>query len=415
MTKLLDIDPDVATAMKNEAERQRRNVVLIASENYSSAAVLEAMGSHLTNKYAEGYPGKRYYGGCEYVDVVENLAIERAKELFGADHANVQPHSGSQANMAAYFALLNPGDTVLGMSLDQGGHLTHGSSVNFSGKLYNFVSYGVDRETETLDYQQIEDLAEEHTPKVIVCGFTAYPRTIDFERFGKIADKVGAVLMADIAHISGLVAAGVHPSPMPHASVVTTTTHKTLRGPRGAMILASQDFAKSVDRAVFPCMQGGPLMYVIAAKAVAFKEALTDTFRAYQRNIVLNAQCLASGLEDGGLRIVSGGTDNHMLLVDLQPLGLTGQEAENILGRVSITVNKNAIPYDPQPPRVTSGLRLGTPSLTTRGFGLDEMKEIADLIVTVLKKPGSDKTEKETRDRVHRLTKGFPVPGLGSF
>ena len=287
--------------------------------------------------------------------------------------------------------------------------------MNFSGKLYNFVSYGVDRETETLDYQQIEDLAEEHTPKVIVCGFTAYPRTIDFERFGKIADKVGAVLMADIAHISGLVAAGVHPSPMPHASVVTTTTHKTLRGPRGAMILASQDFAKSVDRAVFPCMQGGPLMHVIAAKAVAFKEALTDTFRAYQRNIVLNAQCLASGLEDGGLRIVSGGTDNHMLLVDLQPLGLTGQEAENILGRVSITVNKNAIPYDPQPPRVTSGLRLGTPSLTTRGFCLDEMKEIADLIVTVLKKPGSDKTEKETRDRVHRLTKGFPVPGLGSF
>ena len=415
MTKLLDIDPDVATAMKNEAERQRRNVVLIASENYSSAAVLEAMGSHLTNKYAEGYPGKRYYGGCEYVDVVENLAIERAKELFGADHANVQPHSGSQANMAAYFALLNPGDTVLGMSLDQGGHLTHGSSVNFSGKLYNFVSYGVDRETETLDYQQIEALAEEHKPKVIVCGFTAYPRTIDFERFGKIADKVGAVLMADIAHISGLVAAGVHPSPIPHASVVTTTTHKTLRGPRGAMILASQDFAKSVDRAVFPCMQGGPLMHVIAAKAVAFKEALTDAFKEYQRNIVLNAQCLASGLEDGGLRIVSGGTDNHMLLVDLQPLGLTGQEAEDILGRVSITVNKNAIPYDPQPPRVTSGLRLGTPSLTTRGFGLDEMKEIADLIVTTLKKSGDNKTEKEMRDRVHKLTKGFPVPGLGSF
>ena len=415
MTKLLDIDPDVAVAMKNEADRQRRNLVLIASENYSSAAVLEAMGSHLTNKYAEGYPGKRYYGGCEHVDVVEELAIKRAKELFGADHANVQPHSGSQANMAAYFALLNPGDTVLGMSLDQGGHLTHGSSVNFSGKLYNFVSYGVDRETETLDYAEIEVLAKEHNPKVLVCGFTAYSRTIDFERFSKIADGVGAVLMADIAHIAGLVAAGVHPSPIPHASVVTSTTHKTLRGPRGAMILANQNFAKSVDRAVFPCMQGGPLMHVIAAKAVAFKEALSDSFKEYQHNILLNAKCLASGLEDGGLRIVSGGTDNHMLLVDLQPLGLTGQEAEDILGRVSITVNKNAIPYDPQPPRVTSGLRLGTPSLTTRGFGLDEMKEVADLIVSVLKKPGDSKTEKETRDRVHRLTARFPVPGLGSF
>ena len=415
MTNLLEIDPVVANAMKNEAGRQRQNIVLIASENYSSAAVMEAMGSHLTNKYAEGYPGRRYYGGCEYVDVVEELAIARAKEIFGADHANVQPHSGSQANMAAYFALLNPGDTVLGMSLDQGGHLTHGSPVNFSGRLYNFVSYGVDRETETLNYDEIESLAKEHTPKVIVCGYTAYPRTIDFERFGKIADEVGAVLMADIAHIAGLVAAGIHPSPLPHASVVTSTTHKTLRGPRGAIILANQNFAKAVDKAVFPCIQGGPLMHVIAAKAVAFKEALTEDFREYQKNILSNARCLASSLESAGLRIVSGGTDNHMLLVDLRSLGLTGQEAEDILGRVSITVNKNAIPYDPQPPRVTSGLRLGTPSLTTRGFGLEEMKQVADLIVAALSQAGNKKAEKNVRRKVHELTNQFPVPGLGIF
>ena len=415
MTNLLEIDPVVANAMKNEAGRQRQNIVLIASENYASAAVMEAMGSHLTNKYAEGYPGRRYYGGCEYVDVVEELAIARAKEIFGADHANVQPHSGSQANMAAYFALLNPGDTVLGMSLDQGGHLTHGSPVNFSGRLYNFVSYGVDRETETLNYDQIESLAKEHAPKVIVCGYTAYPRTIDFERFGKIANEVGAVLMADIAHIAGLVAAGIHPSPLPHASVVTSTTHKTLRGPRGAIILANQNFAKAVDKAVFPCIQGGPLMHVIAAKAVAFKEALTEDFREYQKNIVSNARCLASSLESAGLRIVSGGTDNHMLLVDLRSIGLTGQEAEDILGRVSITVNKNAIPYDPQPPRVTSGLRLGTPSLTTRGFGLEEMKQVADLIVAALSQAGNTKVEKEVRRKVHELTSQFPVPELGTF
>ena len=386
--------------------------MLIASENYVSHAVAEAQGSHLTNKYAEGYPGRRYYGGCEHVDVAEQLAIDRLKELFGADHANVQPHSGAQANMAAYFALLEPGDTVLGMQLDQGGHLTHGSPVNFSGKLYNFVSYGVDRETEYIDYQEVERLAREHRPKLIVAGATAYPRIIDFPRFRQIADEVGALLMVDIAHIAGLIAAGVHPSCLPHAQVVTSTTHKTMRGPRGAFILCDEERAKSIDRAVFPFSQGGPMMHTIAAKAVAFREALSEEFREYQRNIVANAQTLAVELEAGGLRIVSGGTDNHLMLVDLTPLDTTGKDAEDALGRVHITVNKNAIPFDPKPPRVTSGLRLGTPAVTSRGFGREEMAHVASFIIQVLTNLGDEKVEASVRREVMELTSGFPVPGL---
>ena len=377
-----------------------------------SYAVAEAQGSHLTNKYAEGYPGRRYYGGCEHVDVAEQLAIDRLKELFGADHANVQPHSGAQANMAAYFAMLEPGDTVLGMKLDQGGHLTHGSPVNFSGKLYSFVSYGVDRETEYIDYQEVERLAREHRPKLIVAGATAYPRIIDFPRFRQIADEVGALLMVDIAHIAGLIAAGVHPSCLPHAQVVTSTTHKTMRGPRGAFILCDEERARSIDRAVFPFSQGGPMMHTIAAKAVAFREALSEEFREYQRNIVANAQTLAAELEAGGLRIVSGGTDNHLMLVDLTPLDTTGKDAEDALGRVHMTVNKNAIPFDPKPPRVTSGLRLGTPAVTSRGFGRKEMSRVASFIIQVLTNPGDEQVEARVRQEVVELTSGFPVPGL---
>ncbi|MBI2856645.1 MAG: serine hydroxymethyltransferase [Chloroflexi bacterium] len=412
MGVLKERDPEIALALEKEAERQRRNIVLIASENYASQAVLEAQGSHLTNKYAEGYPGRRYYGGCEYVDIAEQLAIDRAKELFGAEHANVQPHSGAQANMAAYFALLEPGDTVLGMRLDQGGHLTHGSPVNFSGKLYNFVPYGVDRETEYIDYEEVESLAKEHQPKVIVSGYTAYPRTIDFARFRQIADDVGATLMVDMAHIAGLVAAGVHPSPIPYAQMVTSTTHKTLRGPRGAFILCTQELARAVDRAVFPFTQGGPLMHTIAAKAVAFGEAAQPQFREYQQGVVDNARTLARELMSNGLRVVSGGTDNHMVLVDLSPIGVTGQDAENALGRVNITVNKNAVPFDPRPPRVTSGLRLGTPSITSRGFGTTETREVAQLIVKVLTHIEDRAVESEVRDRVGEMTSRFPVPGL---
>ena len=377
-----------------------------------SHAVAEAQGSHLTNKYAEGYPGRRYYGGCEHVDVAEQLAIDRLKGLFGAEHANVQPHSGAQANMAAYFALLEPGDRVLGMRLDQGGHLTHGSSVNFSGKLYDFVSYGVDRETEYIDYQEVERLAKEHRPKLIVAGATAYPRIIDFPRFRQIADEVGALLMVDIAHIAGLIAAGVHPSCLPHAHVVTSTTHKTMRGPRGAFILCDDERAKSIDRAIFPFSQGGPMMHTIAAKAVAFREAQSDEFKEYQRNIVANAQTLARELEAGGLRIVSGGTDNHLMLVDLTPLDTTGKDAEDALGRVHITVNKNAIPFDPKPPRVTSGLRLGTPAVTSRGFGREEMARVASFIIQVLTNPGDEQVEARVRKEVVELTSGFAVPGL---
>ena len=368
MGVLASQDPDVARAIEKEAERQLKNIVLIASENYASRAVLEAQGTHLTNKYAEGYPGRRYYGGCEHVDIVEQLAIDRSRTLFGAEHANVQPHSGAQANMAAYFSLIEPGDTVLGMRLDQGGHLTHGSPVNFSGRLYNFVAYGVNRETEHIDYDDVERLAHEHKPKVIVAGYTAYPRSIDFQRFRSIADATGASLMVDMAHIAGLIAAGVHPSPLPHAQVVTSTTHKTLRGPRGAFILSTEELGRSIDRAVFPETQGGPFMHIIAAKAVAFGEAAKPEFRDYQQSVVDNARALAEGLTSGGLRVISGGTDNHLVLVDVSPLGVTGQDAETALGNVNITVNKNAIPFDTRPPRVTSGLRLGTPSVSSRGF-----------------------------------------------
>ena len=412
MSTLREKDPDIALAIEKESERQRRNIVLIASENYTSQAVLEAQGSVLTNKYAEGYPGRRYYGGCEYVDIVEQLAIDRAKSIFGAEYANVQPHSGAQANMAAYFAILEPGDTVLGMRLDQGGHLTHGSPVNFSGKLYNFAAYGVDRETEYVDYDEVERLTLEHKPKVIVAGYTAYPRTIDFPRFREIADKVGALLMVDMAHIAGLIAGGVHPSPLPYAHVVTSTTHKTMRGPRGAFILSTQDRGRAIDRAVFPFSQGGPMMHAIAGKAVAFGEALQPEFKEYQSAVVENAQTLAQGLSDGGLRVISGGTDNHLVLVDLTPIGVTGQEAEDALGKVSITVNKNAIPFDTRPPRVTSGLRLGTPAVSSRGFGKEEMRDISRLIVKVLANIGNAALEKEVREDVEGIASRFPVPGL---
>lgn len=409
---LNELDPEIQRVIEMEEIRQRRNIVMIASENYVSRAVIEAQASVMTNKYAEGYPGRRYYGGCEFVDVAEGLAIERLKVLFDANHVNVQPHSGAQANMAAYFAMLEPGDTVLGMRLDQGGHLTHGSPVNFSGKLYNFVSYGVDRQTEYIDYDQVEYLAKNNAPKLIVAGATAYPRIIDFARFRQIADRVGALLMVDMAHIAGLIAAGAHPSCVPYAHLVTSTTHKTLRGPRGAFILCNDDLARNVDRAVFPCVQGGPLMHTIAAKAVAFGEAMTQDFADYGSRIVENARTLAAALEERGLRIVSGGTDNHLMLVDLTPIGVTGQEAEEALGRVHITVNKNAIPFDTQPPRVTSGLRLGTPALTTRGFGTEEMVKIAQFIVEVLTNMSDSRVEERVRHQVTELTASFSVPGI---
>jgi glycine hydroxymethyltransferase len=409
---LMRQDSVVADAIAREEERQRRNIVLIASENYASKAVLEAQGSVMTNKYAEGYPGRRYYGGCEYVDIVEQLAIDRAKKLFGAEHANMQPHAGAQANMAAYFALLEPGDTVMGLRLDQGGHLTHGSTVNFSSKLYNFVSYGLDPDTEQLDYDDIARLAREARPKVIVAGYTAYSRTIDFARFRAIADEVGAKLMVDMAHIAGLIAAGVHPSPTPHASVVTSTTHKTLRGPRGAMILSEESLRRDVDRAVFPFIQGGPMMHAIAAKAVCLGEAMQPDFKEYGRQVAANAKALATTLEDEGLRIVSGGTDTHLMLVDLRALECTGQEAEDALSNVNITVNKNAIPNDPQPARVTSGLRLGTPSITSRGFKEEDVQKMAQFIVKTLNHRGDEKLAETIRQEVAALTAQFPVPGL---
>ena len=409
---LAEWDPEVAQAINKENERQRTSIVLIASENYASRGVLEAQATVMNNKYAEGYPGRRYYGGCEYVDVVERLAIERAKALFTAEHANVQPHSGAQANMAAYFALLEPGDTVMGMRLDQGGHLTHGSPVNFSGKLYNFVAYGVKRDTETIDYDEVERLAREHTPKVIVAGYTAYPRIIDFERFREIADMVGSILMVDMAHIAGLIAAGVHPTCLPHAQVVTSTTQKTLRGPRGGLILCTDELRQRIDRAVFPHTQGGPFMHVIAAKAVCFGEAMTPEFVSYQRQIVDNAHALAHELAEGGLRIVSGGTDNHLLLVDLTPLDITGKDAEEALEKVNIVANKNAIPYDSRPPRVTSGLRLGTPAVTSRGLKEGEMRIIADMIVRLLSNVGDDRVQESIKTEVGELTSRFPVPGL---
>lgn len=408
----MERDPEIAEAIQKESDRQRRNIVLIASENYASRAVLEAQGSPLTNKYAEGYPGRRYYGSCEFVDIAEQLAIDRAKELFGAEHANVQPHAGATANMEAYAALCDIGDTIMGLQLDQGGHLTHGSPVNFSAKLYNFAAYGLDPETEQLDYDAIAVQAREVKPKVIVAGYTAYPRTIDFARFAEIAEEVGAVLMVDMAHIAGLVAAGAHPSPLPHAAVVTSTTHKSLRGPRGAFILCTEEHRRNIDRAVFPYAQGGPLMHAIAAKAVCFGEALQPDFAAYGHQIVENARAMAAALEGEGLRIVSGGTDNHLMLVDLRPLGWTGQEAEEALGSVRITVNKNAIPNDPQPPRVTSGLRLGTPAVTARGFGVEECQKVAQLIVRTLNSRGDGAARSAIADEVGQLTAGFPVPGL---
>jgi glycine hydroxymethyltransferase len=409
MSELKAVDIEVYNAIKGEEERERTKIVLIASENYVSNAVLEAQGSVFTNKYAEGYPSRRYYGGCEYADRVESLAIERAKKLFGADHVNVQPHSGSSANMAVYFSVLRPGDTILGMALPHGGHLTHGSSVSFSGTLYKSFSYGVDRKTELLDYDEVERLAVEHRPRMIVCGYSAYSRVLDFARFRKIADRVGAYLMADIAHIAGLVAAEVHPSPVPYADFVTTTTHKTLRGPRGGMILCREKFAKAVDKIIFPGIQGGPLVHVIAAKAVAFKEALAAGFREYQQQVVKNARALAQRLTQDGLRIVSGGTDNHLMLVDLTPKGITGKDAEAALDAAGITVNKNSIPYDQTPPVTTSGIRLGTPIVTTRGMREPEMKVVGDLICETLAN-GADRARlAEIREKTNKLCSGFPM------
>ena len=412
MTTLQETDPQVAEAIAAEIRRQRENVNLIASENYASRAVLEAQGSVMTNKYAEGYPGRRYYGGCEFVDVTESLAINRAKELFGVDHANVQPHSGAQANMSAYFATIQPGDKVMGLSLDHGGHLTHGSPVNFSDKLYEFVPYTVDRELELIDYDELRRLAKEHRPKIIVSGATAYTRTIEFNRFREIADEVDAILMADIAHIAGLVAAGEHPSPVGHAQLVTSTTHKTLRGARGGMILCDKDLARNVDRAVFPNAQGGPLQHVVAAKAVTFGEAMTDDFAAYQRQVRANAVALGETLTDGGLRLVSGGTDNHMVLVDLRPLDVTGRQAEEALGRANIVVNRNAIPYDPKPPRVAGGVRLGTAAISSRGFKENDVRRVGELILRVLGDIDSDTVQSQVRAEVLEMAPRFPIPGI---
>ena len=403
-------DPEAARAWADEVTRQQETIELIASENYVSPAVLAAQGSVLTNKYAEGYPGHRYYGGCRHVDVAENLAIERAKALFGAEHANVQPHSGSQANAAAYMAVLDWGDPVLAMSLAHGGHLTHGHSVNFSGKAYTFYHYGVDRDTERIDYDRLEDQAARVKPKLIVAGATAYPRLFDFARLRQIADSVGALLMVDIAHIAGLVAVGLHPSPIPHADMVTSTTHKTLRGPRAGLILCKASLAKAVDRAVFPGSQGGPLMHVILAKAVALGEALRPSFADYQQRILQNAQALAEGLLAEGLRLVSGGTDNHLMLVDVSTLGLTGREAEVALEEVGMACNKNQIPFDPKPPRVTSGIRLGTPAVTTRGFGVEAMREIAQLIAAACRQQGDDRALGRIRARTIEMCRAFPVP-----
>ncbi|HSF05760.1 MAG TPA: serine hydroxymethyltransferase [Methylomirabilota bacterium] len=409
MRRLAEVDPDIAKALREEAQRQDRNLELIASENFVSEAVLEALGSVMTNKYAEGYPGRRYYGGCEVVDVAEELAISRAKELFGAEHANVQPHSGAQANMAVYFAVLKPGDTVLGPNLSHGGHLTAGSPVNYSGKLYTIVPYGVRRDTERIDLDQLRDLARQHRPRMIIAGGSAFPRAIDFAPFGEIAREVGAVLMADIAHPAGLVAAGLHPSPIDHADFVTTTTHKTLRGPRGGMIMCRAKDAATLDKVVMPGVQGGPLMHVIAAKAVAFREALTPEWRAYQRQIVRNAAALAEALLARGYRLVSGGTDTHLLLVDLTERNITGKDAQEALDRAWITANKNTIPFDTRSPMVTSGIRLGTPAVTTRGMREPEMARIAELIDRVLAGRGAAAVEARVRGEVQELTSRFPL------
>ena len=409
MSILDQFDPQVAEAIRHETERQEYNLELIASENFVSEAVLEAQGSILTNKYAEGYPGKRYYGGCDHVDVVENLAIERAKELFGAEHANVQPHSGSQANMAVYFAACKPGDTVLGMNLSHGGHLTHGSPVNFSGKLFNIVPYGVSPESQTIDYAEVERLAEQHKPKMIVVGASAYPRIIDFPAFRAIADKVGAVVMVDMAHFAGLVAAGLHPSPIPHADYVTTTTHKTLRGPRGGMILCRQDLAKGINSQIFPGIQGGPLMNIIAAKAVAFKEALQPEFKVYQQQIVNNARTLAGALMKRGFKLTSGGTDNHLMLVDFSGTEITGKAAEEALDKAGITVNKNTVPFETRSPFVTSGIRIGTPAATSHGLKEAEMEQVADFIADAIANIGSDERLAAIKVKVNTMMKRFPL------
>ena len=410
LTNLKTVDPEIQKAIDQELSRQREKLEMIASENIVSTAVMQAQGSILTNKYAEGYPGKRYYGGCEYVDIVEQLAIDRAKKLFGAEYANVQPHSGAQANTAVYFALLQPGDTILGMNLTDGGHLTHGSPVNISGKYFKIIPYGVDKETERIDYDELERLAKEHQPKLIVGGASAYSRVIDFERMAQIAKSVGAYLMIDMAHIAGLVAAGLHPSPVPYADVVTTTTHKTLRGPRGGLILCRDaEFGKQFNKAIFPGIQGGPLMHVIAAKAVAFKEALSDEFKVYQQQVLDNAKALADELVKKGFRIVSGGTDNHLMLVDLRSKNITGKEAQFLLDEIGITANRNTIPFEPLSPFVTSGIRLGTPALTTRGLKEEDIREVADIIADVIENREDSAVIETTKAKVQAICKKFPL------
>ncbi len=409
MFYLGSVDPEVFSALRAEIERQTSQLEMIASENFVSEAVLEAEGSVFMNKYAEGYPGRRYYGGCENMDTVERLAVERLNVLFGSEYANVQPHSGSQANMAVYFAALNPGDTILSMNLAHGGHLSHGASVSFSGRFFNIVHYGVNRESETIDMAEVADLARKHKPRMIVAGASAYPRTIDFATFGAIAEEVGAYLMVDMAHIAGLVAAGIHPSPVPFAHFVTSTTHKTLRGPRGGIILSREKYGRMLNSQIFPGIQGGPLMHVIAAKAVAFKEALGNEFKFYQQRIVSNAKTLARVLQDEGFRLVSGGTDNHLILLDLSDKGITGAEAEKVLERAGITVNKNAIPFDTRPPRVTSGIRIGTPAVTTRGLGEREMEEIGGYISELLTHPDDDKKIDEVRSKVLGICNRYPI------
>ncbi len=409
MSYLMQSDPEVAEAISRETRRQSGKLEMIASENFVSEAVLEAQGSVMTNKYAEGYPGRRFYGGCEFVDVVERLAIERSKQLFSAEHANVQPHAGVQANMAVYCTVLKPGDTILGMDLSHGGHLSHGSPASFSGKLYRSFFYGVDRKTETIDFNQVEDQAKKYHPKIIVVGASSYPRIIDYEKFRKIADKVGALLLADIAHIGGLVAAGMHPSPVPYCEFVTMTTHKTLRGPRGGLILCKERFAKDLDENIFPGMQGGPLMHIIAAKAVALKEALTEEFKNYQAQIIKNAKTLADELLKSGFRLVTGGTDNHLMLVDLSDIGISGLDAQETLDRVGITINKNRIPYDKRGAQTTSGIRIGTPALTTRGMKEPEMRQIAGLFATVLRNIRDEKKLEEVKEQVRLLCERFPL------
>ena len=405
-------DTEVTRFLELEIRRQKETVNLIAAENYASRAVLEAQGSILTNKYAEGYPQRRYYAGCPNIDAIESLAIERAKKLFHAEHANVQPHSGSQANMGAYFAFLEPGDTVMGMSLSHGGHLTHGAPVNFSGKWYKFITYGIDRQTERLDYDELKKLAMKHKPKLIIAGASAYPRIIDFSRFRSIADAAGALLMADMAHIAGLVATNLHPSPVPHSQIITSSTHKTLRGPRSGFILCKGELASKIDAAVFPMMQGGPLMHAIAAKAVAFFEAMQPEFATYQKAVLENAQVLAAELKQQGLRLISGGTDNHLILIDLTQTGITGIVAQEALEAAGILVNRNAIPADPRPPQITSGIRLGTPAITTRGFGTKETKQIASFIMKVLSNPEDKKIQKEIAEQVSSMCRRFPTPGI---